>query len=472
MAIKTTLEVNSSQFDKAIDKSVAQANKKLGGLGQSQAGGGLLGTVAKGSKMAGGEVGSIGEKITSLTGMSTGAAAGAAAFAVAKLGVEIYKAYRKSVLDAAEAEREKSRATLEELDALKKSNAERATMAQKLTDLQGVEKLSEVQKIEAKKAIDKLGESYKQYGIVLDEVNGKLINADKAQAALLEADKAREIAKTQAAMKQLEADRKAQDEVIAGAGVNIFGVQVGGEEEAKAAAKAIQDIGKQAGVLRSRLAELNRLNPGKDALDTANAQNLDKVQKVYDGIEAQNKALRDQLGLSKQEIEMEKAFEQLRNSGSSVDEASQAKIVAAMREQQGLKSEKFYKDQTEALDEQLKIEQMKAQGLDREARKQMLINELKKQGLKYDEDSLESILNKQDDLARLKELQEKINAPAKLTLNYADTQSNDLTRRGGARSLAVVSNADRINQQIANFSKAQVDILRELKEEVKRMVTY
>ena len=187
-------------------------------------------------------------------------------------------------------------------------------------------------------------------------------------------------------------------------------------------------------------------------------------------------------------------------------------------------SENFYKNSIESLDSQIQLATLLLQGKDDEIEKQKIINQLKEKGLKVDEAEINKILEKQKELGKIKfnqevlndlndleyqaekkfgnarkadldkqkkeyekqkgskltkeeeerieklfNLQTKLNSFPQLNLQGLDIQTNSLTSRGGFKTGAVESNTDRINTQIMNYSKAQTDLLNQIKAEISKL---
>ena len=180
----------------------------------------------------------------------------------------------------------------------------------------------------------------------------------------------------------------------------------------------------------------------------------------------------------------------------------------------------------ESLDNDIEVQKLKLQGLDEEAERQRIINDLKQKGLKVDQAELDKIMEKKKELAdlmlakdlnkqfddlqhqaekkfgnvkqaeidkakrdarekkgsdltdeeekrieKLVELQMKLNNFPQLSLQGLDIKTNSLTSRGGFQTGAVETSTDRINNQIANYNKAQCDLLNQIKQEIAKSRT-
>lgn len=189
-------------------------------------------------------------------------------------------------------------------------------------------------------------------------------------------------------------------------------------------------------------------------------------------------------------------------------------------------SKDYYKNMLESLDNDIEVQKLKLQGLDEEAERQRIINDLKQKGLKVDQAELDKIMEKKKELAglmlakdlnkqfddlqhqaekkfgnvkqaeidkakrdarekkgsdltdeeekrieKLVELQMKLNNFPQLSLQGLDIKTNSLTSRGGFQTGAVETNTDRINNQIANYNKAQCDLLNQIKQEIAKART-
>lgn len=144
--------------------------------------------------------------------------------------------------------------------------------------------ISAEQSLEMSKAIKTLGGDFTAMGVEIDQATGKIKNFDKANAAYRRNMIEREKAEIQAQLKNLQNERMRQVKIRDTAGVPIwFGgnVRIGGEEKMLAAGKEIDRIANESIKLQRRLAELRRMTPEQDSEQLNKAQAVD-AQKAMD----------------------------------------------------------------------------------------------------------------------------------------------------------------------------------------------
>lgn len=142
----------------------------------------------------------------------------------------------------------------------------------------GQTEISAVDSLKMAKAIKTLRGEFGDLGFEIDESTGKIKNFDKASAALKRKQIEREQSEIRTQLKNLEEERRRQIEVRDTAGVPIwFGgnVRIGGGAQMEAAGKEIDRIGNEMSKLRKRQAELKRLTPEADAEKEAKAREID-----------------------------------------------------------------------------------------------------------------------------------------------------------------------------------------------------
>ncbi len=142
----------------------------------------------------------------------------------------------------------------------------------------GQTEISAVDSLKMANAIKSLRGEFGDLGFEIDESTGKIKNFDKASAALKRKQIEREQSEIRTQLKNLEEERRRQIEVRDTAGVPIwFGgdVRIGGGAQMEAAGKEIDRIGNEMSKLRKRQAELKRLTPEADAEKEAKAREID-----------------------------------------------------------------------------------------------------------------------------------------------------------------------------------------------------
>lgn len=184
------------------------------------------------------------------------------------------------------------------------------------------------------------------------------------------------------------------------------------------------------------------------------------------------------------------------------------------------RQQKFYKENLEAVQGQIQVQQLLLQGLYDQAEKQKLINDLKKQGIAIDNQAIDKIIQKQNELKKIQadkslkndalslydrlspknadtmyqqrmrkfrdqgiqlnsdqqdtlrqlvQLEFSADNLPKLDLSQYQIKTNELTARGGFKSGVVMTDSDRINLAIMNSGKSQVQILTQIKDLLSKM---
>lgn len=142
----------------------------------------------------------------------------------------------------------------------------------------GQTEISAVDSLKMAKAIKSLRGEFGDLGFEIDESTGRIKNFDKASAALKRKQIEREQSEIRAQLKNLEEERRRQVEVRDTAGVPIwFGgnVRIGGDAAREAAGREIDRIANEMIKLRKRQAELRRLTPEEDAEKEMKAREID-----------------------------------------------------------------------------------------------------------------------------------------------------------------------------------------------------
>ena len=249
----------------------------------------------------------------------------------------------------------------------------------------------------------------------------------------------------------------------------------------------------------------------KGSFKSGEEENLRYQQLINQGKDEEAKAL--------------KLINDLKKSGVYLTQAEAEEVIKKRRE---VASESYYKDSIRDLEAQIQVQQLINQGKDEEAKRQQIINELKKRGLDYDAASVDRVmeLNKQlgslnlqksqkqefeslydkalraagrgkeaDQTAALKRARESkgsdlTDAERDTTLkllalteklnnlgqgpNLGDMsiKTNSLTARGGFQGGAVAPDKDRINKAISDHTKRTNELLQEISRGMKDAFTY
>lgn len=537
MSVKTTLDIDSKPYeekikevekkteqsaakmDKAMNKVGSGSNKKnnsasemLDKVGDSadkavtalDSVGGALGNTSTGLS------GIAGDLVNVFTNWQTAAiaafgvilAAGVALWDKLTLSAE---EYAKKATIAAEKAKKK-------YDDLFSEQAQDQGYFDRLKELNDREKLSNEEKTEAVKLVQILTNKYGDLGISIDTATGKLIGLDKAQAEFLK----RQL-KTR--IETARVNVQSQQNVASASVESALGVR---NVNAYLSPSKFGDPTKSASVSRAEMWNKGGLQ-GK--LDVANEmlseattnEDIEKWQNVITALEKLIIAEQEYNNIKEFGEKTEKEYaEALKKRSEEAKKAAETKK----------KEEKPTKDMAESLDDEITIQRLKLQGLDEEAERQRIINDLKAKGLKIDEDEIDRIMELKKELAGIKlqqdyekglndlqyqfekkygnskqaeinkakreaekqkgsaltadeekriekliELQSKLNNFPQLNLNGYDIQTNSLTARGGFQTGAIETNTDRINTQIANYNKAQVDLLNQIKGEIAKART-
>ena len=517
--VEKKTEQSAAKMDKAMNKVGSGSNKKnnsasemLDKVGDSadkavtalDSVGGALGNTSTGLS------GIAGDLVNVFTNWQT--AAIAAFGVVLAAGVALWdrltlsaEEYAKKATIAAEKAKKK-------YDDLFAEQAQDQGYFDRLKELNEREKLSNEEKTEAVKLVQILTNKYGDLGISIDTATGKLIGLDKAQAEFLK----RQL-KTR--IDTARVNVQSQQNVASASVESALGVR---NVNAYLSPSKFGDPTKSASVSRAEMWSKGglqgKLNVANEMLSEATTnEDIEKWQNVITALE--------KLIIAEQEYNNIKEFGEKteKEYAEALKKRSEEAKKAAENKK---KEEKPTKDMAENLDEEITIQRLKLQGLDEEAERQRIINDLKAKGLKIDEDEIDRIMELKKELAGVKlqqdyekslndlqyqfekkygnskqaeinkakreaekqkgsaltadeekriekliELQSKLNNFPQLNLNGYDIQTNSLTARGGFQTGAIETNTDRINTQIANYNKAQVDLLNQIKGEIAKART-
>lgn len=531
--IRVGFRADSSDVDRALDKTKKKAketeravNKATGGSrtvvnggGSDKIPGGGAGTGAQiaGGLRAGG-LGPMAEKagnISQLSELGGGAAALGALTAVINLMTTAYNEYRKSVLEAAAAESKKTDEMLRALDAQKQQHEEQQKYAQILTDLSHVERLSNAQMIQAERALDKLGSSYRSLGVEIDYVSRKIKDADRAQAALLEKQKAQRIDELERALRQATVDRAAQQNIMDTAGwrisktpiLRVFApavqglstlkdngdeITLGGEAEAMAAAEKVTQLGNTMDTLRRQILELKKINPGRDLLNDQEAARQDKIEAEQQTLSRMNEELAVQLELQKKiaegredEADELRLLNELKARNIDTDsEAAQKSIAAILQQRKALRElNKEQEKRREAENEKKQAENQQKnfndsllrQAEDLKFAARAAAGDVK--GAAIDRALRDARERKGSELTPeektrvtlLTELKDRLQYLPQLNLGDVSTKTNALTARGGFASGIVRPQADRVNYQIMTNTQATNRLIQTVIGEIQKL---
>jgi len=537
------------RFARSASKNAGTASAGMNNFGKSVSkAGGLLGSLGS---AAGSSLGSLGSVISSIA--SGPVVALTAAFgALVSLGVSIWdrmtlsaEEYAKK-LDLISQQADKKRASME------KQSAEDSGYMSRLQELADKERLSNEAKTEAASLIQMLNSRYGDLGISIDQVTGKISGMDEAQKRFIERQK-------QMRMQVLQDQLNATQSKVMNQGKQATSAMfiadrwLGGSKDAQKITKSVLgndklDIDKKieyATTLRDEVKTEDEMNKWQAVIDSlekvkelrkqiqmlqdtgsttekehavAMQKETEKSQKKEDFLSAEKESLEIQKMINEGRTEEAKALKLINEMKKQGVKLSKEEAAAIIKKRQEVASQTYYKDTIQDLENQIQIQQMINDGMDEEAKRQAIINDLKKRGLAYDEDSVNRIMELNRQLGALKleksqkdeknslynralrmagrsqeaEEREALDRARKtkgsdltddekqktlelLNLsrqlddlqkgpNFGDLsiKTNDLTRRGGFQGAAVVPDTDKYNRSIDQTNKTILNILQRL----------
>lgn len=404
--------------------SGAQNDFKQVGKGASKAGR-LISSMSAEAGGAFGKLGSIIGAVASGPVVALTAALGALVAA----GVDILdrmtlsaEEYAKK-LDIAAQAADKNRAAVE------KQVAEDAGYIERLQQLADKEVLSNAAKAEAATLIKNLTSRYGDLGISIDEVTGKITGMDEAQKKFQERQKQQRM---QALQEQMNATRR---QALSQAKVSVKEGSAWGrnarmenvtalmssapiETQIRMAEKYRDSSNTQADMdrwqktiefltkLRDLQREYNMLRSTGAASEkeqnTQQRKQTEKDQKKEDFLAAEKESLEIQRLINEgrtEEAKVLKLINELKKQGVKITKQEAEEII---RNRQRAESEKYYNETIEDLENQIQIQGMLNDGMTEEAKRQQIINDLKKRGLAYDEASVNRIMELNRQLGALK----------------------------------------------------------------------
>jgi len=367
--------------------------------------------------------------------LAPAAAAMAIVNSLAKIGAAAWDAYLGRLKESAERAAE-VRAQMEKLQQV--NDARRGSDAAALASLRqmaSTEQLSNAQKAQAAALVKQLAGSYGDLGIAIDATTGKITGLDEAQAKMSARDFADRIREQERINKQLEEEirvnRQNRDSApLTSSDTKVLGipasgsarplskllggldapVQFGGEAatmeaaaKEEAAVNALLDG-------RRKLRELQKQDPEKqralaaDAVIASDREQL-RIQQLKNAGETEAAAkleftvgLRSR-GVALTEKERETLWEINRQAAEETiraEELAKAKADAAAAEEEiKRKAEergKLYNDALSQAEYELQMATLKRQGLDDEAARLAIINELKQRGVVLSDAEIEQLL--------------------------------------------------------------------------------
>lgn len=309
MPTELKITCDASEYNRTLDDVVQRARKtsatlqQTGDAGTKTAGGlkkGFADLRAELNNTAGGAK----KLISSL--LVGGGAIGIILAGIASVGKLIalaFEAAERKIKESADLA-DRSAASVREAAA---ANAELRSAtdgyAKRLGELASSEKLSNAQKVEARKLVRELTAAYGDLGIQLDETTGRITGVDEAIAKKMTIDRNRQISELTAELKFIEANDRQQRELrdTSGVATGIGDWRIGGEETIKAAQAKLDENAAKKIEIRRKLAELRRSDPGKDYLEAQKAAASDTARTAAEA--------RDEARHQQWRADMDAAFE-------------------------------------------------------------------------------------------------------------------------------------------------------------------
>ena len=356
------------RFARSASKNAGTASAGMNNFGKSVSkAGGLLGTLGS---AAGSSLGSLGSVISSIA--SGPVVALTAAFgALVSLGVSIWDRMTLSAeeyaakMDIVAARVNKNRAKLEQ------QQGEDSGYMARLQELADKERLSNASKTEAAALIQMLTSRYGDLGISIDQVTGKIVNADAAQEKLLKkmARQRMDTIQQQIKSAQGKATARAQSATASMMPGEQLLNKVGLSFDMLPKAfgrKGAKDM--VSGIMNDRPVQ-DRIKFAEQMRDNSNTkEDIENWQKVIDSLE--------------QVLELERQYKNLRES-EKLNSSNDKEKAASLRKnaEASQKREDFMANE----DFNAKYQDLINKGLTEQAERLKLINDLKKQGIKIDE---------------------------------------------------------------------------------------
>ncbi len=326
-----------------------------------------------------------------------------------KAGALLWGSYMEKLQATAKSSRDVS----DQLQKLSKINEERRqsdlSAMQQLQMYSTVEKLSNAQKADAEKLINRLNASYKGLGLALDETTGKVTGFDGAFTAMLEKQRQNKISETTAQLRQMEAEYNQLNDVMKNAGVHVGGFQIGGEQETLQAAERQKELIDQLYEKRKQLNDLKNADPEKDrqlkadAALEADREQLRIQQLRNQGQDEEAAKLEFMISLRSRNVDLtdeekKKLWEintQMEKEKKTAEEIAKKKAELAAKEDEikrkAQERQEKYDEMISQSEFEIEMARLKSQGLDEEAAKLEFINELKRRGLEYTTEELEAL---------------------------------------------------------------------------------
>ena len=279
-------------------------------------------------------------------------------------------------------------------------NSDNSSALEKISGLQlSGPALNHTQREEQRQALETLRKTYRGLKIDIDEATGKIKNFEEIQSNILSSDQKKELILVQQQIKYLEKQNKIGQHNITYKG-GFFSEYIqqlketynwGTAQEIGGALKANVDKLME---LRYREFDLKYRDRAADASALYAAKRKDMQAQKADFLAKEQVNDQDvqkaSSGVSEREqADALKLINELKKQGIELTEAEAA---AVLRKRQALESAKYYKEQISILQDQIAAQTRLASGMDEQAQRQRLINELKKRGLEHDEKSIQKIL--------------------------------------------------------------------------------
>ena len=239
--------------------------------------------------------------------------------ALGTIAKTVYGWIKAKAEEAAEAMRRTAAAQKEANDAANAARKANLETMKSIASLQGQESLSNAQKAKMYNLVNQLSKAQGGLNLKIDEGTGKVKNFDAAYAKALQKDKEmrqREL-ESEIANQQSLIDRA--NNTIETAGVNLWGVNVGGRADIKEAQKEMEAATNEKIKLMKELAALKKTDPAGDYLREAEAKKKDMLEAqakewndVYKGL-AENLEDMGADELNRQLLEIQRKYDETVN---------------------------------------------------------------------------------------------------------------------------------------------------------------
>lgn len=304
-----------------------------------------------------------------------------------------------------------------------------------LISLAAVENKSNVQKSEAINIVNRLNASYQGLGLRIDEVTGKIVGLDGAQTKMLTQQRDKRVSEMKSQLKQMQIEYAESKNQMQNAGIHMnlgtdlgglvkYGgkFQIGGEAETKEAGERQKSLTKEIIDMQRQIKEAQKEDPEKDmrlkaganiaqaerelAIMQAKAQGNDKEAAR---LELVNKLYAEGVQYTANELaQREKLVAMFEEAKAQADALNEKKAKLKQEEEEikrkAEERQKAYDDMLSQSDYEVAFAEAKLAGLDDEAARLKIINDLRSQG-KYSEEQINQLMERRKALKNVENKQ-------------------------------------------------------------------